>query len=80
MLNSPLREAPRTQRASVIPLKQESSLLDWLKAKGRLITRDNQEPDFSEEEEDIDSLIAGEDGVGYDEDDDDDSNTPAVES
>jgi hypothetical protein len=36
MLNSPLRENPRNQRADVIPLKQESSLVDWLQSNGRL--------------------------------------------
>ncbi|MBF2006569.1 DUF3134 domain-containing protein [Chlorogloeopsis fritschii PCC 9212] len=74
MLNSPLREQPRNQRAAVIPLKQESSLLDWLQASGRLIARDNHEQDFSEEnEEEITEFLGGEDGIGdYDFDDDDD--------
>ncbi|MEO0970899.1 MAG: DUF3134 domain-containing protein, partial [Cyanobacteria bacterium J06639_18] len=44
MQNSPLYEVPRSRRASVIPLKQESSLLDWLKENGRLISRDPVEP------------------------------------
>ena len=48
MLNSPLREAPRNQRAAVIPLKQESSLLDWLRSSGRLISRNTQEQELSE--------------------------------
>ncbi|MDZ8024755.1 MAG: DUF3134 domain-containing protein [Nostoc sp. DedQUE01] len=73
MLNSPLREEPRNQRASVIPLKQESSLLDWLQTNGRLIARDVHEPDFQDDEEEIDSLMGVEDGIGdYDLDDDDD--------
>jgi Protein of unknown function (DUF3134) len=72
MLNSPLREEPRNQRAHVIPLKPESSLLDWLENKGRIITRDVQEPDFQDGEEEIDSLMGVEDGIGYDLDDDDD--------
>lgn len=72
MLNSPLREEPRNQRAHVIPLKPESSLLDWLENKGRIITRDVQEPDFQNSEEEIDSLMGVEDGIGYDLDDDDD--------
>jgi Protein of unknown function (DUF3134) len=71
-LNSPLREEPRNQRAHVIPLKPESSLLDWLENKGRIITRDVQEPDFQDGEEEIDSLMGVEDGIGYDLDDDDD--------
>jgi Protein of unknown function (DUF3134) len=72
MLNSPLREEPRNQRADVIPLKPESSLLDWLGNKGRIVTRDVQEPDFQDGEEEIDSLMGVEDGIGYDLDDDDD--------
>jgi hypothetical protein len=72
MLNSPLREEPRNQRAHVIPLKPESSMLDWLEHKGRIITRDVQEPDFQNGEEEIDSLMGVEDGIGYDLDDDDD--------
>lgn len=73
MLNSPLREEPRNQRAAVIPLKQESSLLDWLQSNGRLIARDVHEPDFSDEEEEISEFLGGEDGIGdldYDDDDD----------
>lgn len=72
MLNSPLREVPRNQRADVIPLKQESSLLDWLQTNGRIIARDVHEPDFQDDEVEIDSLMGVEDGIGYDLDDDDD--------
>ncbi|MEH2381615.1 MAG: DUF3134 domain-containing protein [Nostoc sp.] len=72
MLNSPLREVPRNQRADVIPLKLESSLLDWLQTNGRIIARDIHEPDFQNDAEGIDSLIGVEDGIGYDLDDDDD--------
>ncbi|MBN3874671.1 MULTISPECIES: DUF3134 domain-containing protein [unclassified Nostoc] len=72
MLNSPLREEPRNQRAHVIPLKLESSLLDWLQTNDRIISRDIHEPDFQNDEEGIDSLMGVEDGIGYDLDDDDD--------
>ncbi|ARV62751.1 hypothetical protein BZZ01_32590 [Nostocales cyanobacterium HT-58-2] len=73
MLNSPLREVPRNQRATVIPLKQESSLLDWLQSSGRLIARDVHEPDFLDDEEEISEFLSAEDGIGeYDFDDDDD--------
>jgi Protein of unknown function (DUF3134) len=72
MLNStsPLREEPRNQRAAVIPLKQETSLLDWLHASGRIIARDVHEPDFQEDEEEISEFLGGEDGIDYDDDDD----------
>jgi hypothetical protein len=73
MLNSPLSEEPRNQRAPVIPLKQESSMLDWLQANGRLVARNVQESDFSEDEEEISEFLSGEDGIGdYDLDDDSD--------
>ncbi|MCX7594299.1 MAG: DUF3134 domain-containing protein [Fischerella sp.] len=74
MLNSPLREEPRNQRAAVIPLKQESSLLDWLQASGRLIARDAHEPDFTQDsEEEISEFLGGDDGIAdYDFDDEDD--------
>ncbi|BAY12955.1 DUF3134 domain-containing protein [Calothrix sp. NIES-2098] len=73
MLNSPLREEPRNQRAGVIPLKQETSVLDWLQTSGRIIARDFHEPDFLEDEEEISEFLGGDDGIGdYDLDDDDD--------
>ncbi|MHC5725994.1 MAG: DUF3134 domain-containing protein [Nostoc sp.] len=72
MLNSPLRELARNQRADVIPLKLESSLLDWLQTNGRIIARDIHEPDFQDDAEGIDSLMGVDDGIGYDLDDDDD--------
>jgi hypothetical protein len=75
MHNSPLREEPREQQATVIPLKQELSLIDWLQANGRLIARDGvQEADTIDEIEDGDSsldLLEGDDvGDFYDDDDD----------
>ncbi|MEH2244534.1 DUF3134 domain-containing protein [Nostoc sp.] len=72
MLNSPLREEPRNQRADTIPLKPESSLLDWLQSNDRIIAHDVHEPDFQDDEQEIDSLMGVEDANGYDLDDDDD--------
>jgi hypothetical protein len=77
MLNSPLREAPRNQRAAVIPLKQETSLLDWLQASGRLIARENHEQDYGDDgEEEISEFLGGEDGYEIDDDDDSDVEEP----
>jgi hypothetical protein len=73
MLISPLREEPRNQRATVIPLKPETSLLDWLQTSGRIIARNVHEPDFSDDEEEISEFLGAEDGIGdldYDDDDD----------
>ena len=75
MLDSPLREAPRNQRAAVIPLKQESSMLDWLRLGGRLIARDVHETDSREDVEVISDFLGADDGIGdIDYDDDDDVN------
>ncbi len=69
MYNPSLREEPREQLADVIPVKQETSLLDWLETNGRLIARDTQEDDFLENEEEITELM-GVDDSAYDDDDD----------
>ncbi|MDY6784909.1 MAG: DUF3134 family protein [Cyanobacteriota bacterium] len=64
----------RYEPASVIPLKRDSSLLDWLERKGRLIARDKQEDPRAAsdvEEDDISGLIEDED---RDYDDSNDSN------
>ncbi|OKH25795.1 DUF3134 domain-containing protein [Chroogloeocystis siderophila] len=71
MRNSALREEPRDQPAGVIPLKNESSLLDWLESSGRLIARDNQEPNYLDDEEEIAGLMDPDD-MSYDLEDDDD--------
>lgn len=70
--NPSLREEPRNQRAAVIPLKQESSILDWLESSGRLLARENTDFDFLDDEgEELSDLMAGEDN-SFDLDDDDD--------
>ncbi|MDQ2100029.1 MAG: DUF3134 domain-containing protein [Tychonema bourrellyi B0820] len=60
MYNPSLRQIPRHLPADVIPLKQQSSLLDWLESNNRLIARDVQEPDYLHEEE-ISELMAVDD-------------------
>jgi hypothetical protein len=60
MYNPSLRQIPRHLPAEVIPLKQQSSLLDWLESTNRLLARDVQEPDYLHEEE-ISELMAVED-------------------
>lgn len=69
--NPSLREEPRSQRAAVIPIKQESSILDWLESSGRLLARDSTESDFLDDEEEIADLM-GSDDASFDLDDDDD--------
>ncbi len=47
--------------------------MDWLQTNGRIIARDVHEPDFQDDEEEIDSLMGVEVGIAdYDIDDDDD--------
>lgn len=71
MYNPSLLKEPRYEPAAVIPLKQDSSLLDWLSATGRLIPRDRDERESIEEEDaEISDLIDVDDQL-YDEDDED---------
>ena len=69
MYNPSLREEPREQLAEVIPLKQETSLLDWLEATDRLLARQSEEDDLVENEEEISELMGVDDST-YDDDDD----------
>ena len=63
-----LVQEPRYEPAIVIPLKQEASLLDWLKANNRLIPREQVETEKVKSDEDLDVLMDGEDD-DFDEDD-----------
>ena len=69
MNNPSLREEPREQLADVIPIKQETSLLDWLETNNRLLARDSDDQTFLDDEEEITELM-GVDDSGYDDDDD----------
>ena len=59
--NPALVQEPRYEPAIVIPLKQEASLLDWLKANNRLIPREPVETEKVKTEDDLDVLMDGED-------------------
>jgi Protein of unknown function (DUF3134) len=70
--NPSLREEPRSQKAAVIPVQQEASILDWLESTGRLLARDVQDPEVvAEEADDINEFISDDDS-SFDLDDDDD--------
>lgn len=72
MTNPSLREEPRHQLAPVIPLQVDSSILDWLERTGRLLSRDVNDVDYSDEDDpEISDLMATDDGA-YDLDTDDD--------
>lgn len=70
MYNPSLREEPREQLADVIPVKQETSLLDWLETNDRLLARESTEDAFIDDEEEISELM-GVDDSSFDDDDDD---------
>jgi len=70
MYNNSLREEPREQLAEVIPVKQETSLLDWLESNNRLIARDVQDDPFRDDEEEIAGLMDVEDSAVDDDDSD----------
>ncbi len=69
--NPSLHEEPRHKRAAVIPLKSESSILDWLESTGRLRARESGDFDYPGSEEEIADLMGVEDS-SFDLDDDDD--------
>jgi Protein of unknown function (DUF3134) len=70
--NPSLREEPRSQRAAVIPVQHESSILDWLENTGRLLARESVDAGYpTSAEEEITEFIA-EDDNSFDLDDDDD--------
>jgi hypothetical protein len=72
MHNPALREEPRDRPAAPIPLQRDASILDWLESTGRLLARDSGESDYPEDEgEELNDLMAGDEGT-YDLDDDDD--------
>ncbi|MEA5508592.1 DUF3134 domain-containing protein [Crocosphaera sp. UHCC 0190] len=68
--NPSVRQEPRYEPAAVIPVKQDSSILNWLEATNRLIPREQEESTSSvEEDAEISDLIDVDDS--YDDDDDD---------
>ena len=76
MLNSPLQEQPRNRVASVIPAKNELSILDWLRASGRLVARDRSETDpvaQGEPMSELDTIDADDPAYEDDFEDNDDS-------
>lgn len=72
MHNPALRQEPRNQLAPLIPLQRDASILDWLEGTGRLLARESSDFDYLDgDEEEINELMAADDG-SFDVDDDDD--------
>lgn len=66
--NPALSQEPRYEPAIVIPLKQDTSLLDWLKANDRLIPREQTEQEnLDAAQDDVSELLSDD----FEEDDDD---------
>lgn len=66
--NPALSQEPRYEPAIVIPLKQDTSLLDWLKANDRLILREPTEQESLDAAQDDVSELLNDD---FEEEDDD---------
>lgn len=71
MHNPSLREEPRERKASVIPSGGNTSILDWMRAQGRLIELP-PEPATTTPEEDMDDIEDLIDGDDYADDFDED--------
>ena len=71
MYNPSLVQESRYEPAAVIPLKQDTSLLEWLAATDRLIFREAEQTSVVETEDaEISDLIDGDDDPLYEEDED----------
>lgn len=67
--NPALSQEPRYEPAIVIPLKQDTSLLEWLKANNRLISREPAEKENADAAHDDVSELLSDD---FEEEEDDD--------
>ena len=71
MYNPSLVKESRYEPAAVIPLKQDTSLLEWLAASDRLIFREAEQSSVVETEDaEISDLIDGDDDSLYEEEED----------
>ncbi len=70
--NPSLREQPRQQPAPIIPMERHASILDWLEDSGRLLARQPSDPEYKDDEAEINALMGSEDNSFDEEDDDDD--------
>ena len=69
-LPSSLREQPRQQPAPIIPMERHASILDWLESSGRLLARQPSDPEYKDDEAEINALM-GSDDNSFDDDEDD---------
>jgi hypothetical protein len=69
--NPSLREEPRDKPATVLQVRRQASILDWLEQAGRLRARQPGDFDFVNDEQEINDLM-GNDDADYEEEEDDD--------
>ena len=69
--NPSLREEPRDKPATVLQVRRQASILDWLEQAGRLRARQPGDFDFVDDEQEINDLM-GNDDADYEEEEDDD--------
>lgn len=79
--NPSLSQEPRYEPAAVIPVKEDTSLVDWLKATNRFIPREKVEEEQQKSAEDVDltEFIDTEDS-GYEDSDDNDNDMDVEDS
>ena len=70
--NPALSQEPRYEPAIVMPIKQKTSLLDWLRANDRLIAREDSEVDKIKAPEVMEDLLDNEEDDFVDDDLDED--------
>ena len=69
MENPALRQESRYEPASVIPLKNKHSLIDWLSSENRLIPREvEEETEVLKEEDDMAGLMEDVEDNDYEDD------------
>jgi hypothetical protein len=68
--NPSLRQLPRHDPAELIPSRDDTSILDWLRSTGRLIARDEVEAPTRPREEDEFILMGEEEEEPFEESDD----------
>ncbi|MBE9033181.1 DUF3134 domain-containing protein [filamentous cyanobacterium LEGE 11480] len=70
--NPSLQEKSRQQPAPIIPTERQASILDWLEASGRLLARESSDPEYKDDEAEINALMGSEDNSFEEEEEDDD--------
>lgn len=57
LYNPAFSEAPRHQLAPLIPLRQDTSIINWLQQTGRMMPRDIEDDKYLDEDVEISELL-----------------------